>query len=77
MYLKDGSLSADPKVTFPLLRREKHFMMLDGTLFKKSFGRSLLWCLGPEEAKGVLREIHEECCDSHFGGGGGRHLPRK
>lgn len=45
-YLKDGSVTANPKVAFPLLRRVRHFMMLGGTPYKRSFGRPLLRCVG-------------------------------
>lgn len=67
-YLKDGIISGDPKIAFPLIRREKHFVMLDEVFFKKSFGSPLLWCLGPEEADEILREIYEGCCGNHWGG---------
>lgn len=67
-YLRDGAAPLDPKIAFPLIGRAKHFITMDGILFKKSFGSPLLRYLGPGEAKGALREIHEGCCDSHLGG---------
>lgn len=60
-YLKDESVPVDPKIAFPLLRRVRHFMMLDGTLFKRSYEMPLLRCLGPKEIEGILKEIHEGC----------------
>lgn len=67
-YLGNGSFLIDPKMVSPLLRRTKHFLMVDGVLFKKSYGRPLLRCLGLEEVTEVLKEIHEGCCGNHLGG---------
>lgn len=41
---------------------------MDGVLFKKSFEKPLLRCLGPEETDRCLREIDEGCCENHLGG---------
>lgn len=73
-YLRDGIISTDPKIAFLLIRRAKHFVILNGVLFKKPYGRPLLRCLGTEEVEGVLKEVHEDCCDNHLGG---RALARK
>lgn len=68
VYLKDGSALADLKVAFPLLRRTRHFMMLNGPHFIRSSRRPLLWCVGPKEAEGIFKEIHKGCCGSHLEG---------
>lgn len=67
-YLCNGAILSDPKVTFSLIRRAKHFIMVDDVLFKKSFGRPILCCLGPKEAERALREIHEGCYRNHLEG---------
>lgn len=54
--------------------RMQYFLLVDGVLFKRSYARSLLWCLGPQEAEAILQEIHEGCCGNHLGG---RALARK
>lgn len=73
-YRRNGIVLTDPKVIFPLIRRVKHFIVLEGVLFKRSFGRLVLQCLGVEEVKGFPKEIHEGCYDNHLGG---RALARK
>lgn len=67
-YLRDRIIPANPKIAFPLIRRVQHFVILEGVIFKKSYGRPLLWCLGTKEVEGVLREVHKGCCDNHLGG---------
>ncbi|XP_073290537.1 uncharacterized protein [Primulina huaijiensis] len=66
-YLCHGKLPAEPKRAREVKRRALRFSLLDGILYKRSFSRPLLKCLGPEEADYVLREIHEGCCGNHLG----------
>ena len=39
--------------------------MQNGILFKKGYSGDLLRCLGPKEAKEVVREVHFSDCESH------------
>jgi hypothetical protein len=41
------------------------FVLLDGRLFYKSFDGVLLQCLGPEEAKKMMSELHIGLCGAH------------
>jgi len=41
------------------------FMLIKDILYKRGFSRLYLWYLGPEEANYVMREVHEEVCESH------------
>ncbi|XP_073277650.1 uncharacterized protein [Primulina huaijiensis] len=66
-YLCHGKVPAEPKRAREFKRRALRFLLLDGILYKRSFSRPLLKCLGPEEADYVLQEIHEGCCGNHLG----------
>lgn len=66
-YLKEGASPSDPKSASRVIGRAKHFIVLDGVLFKKLYGRPLLQYLGLEEAEEVLQEIHEVCYGNHLG----------
>ncbi|XP_075515490.1 uncharacterized protein LOC142550140 [Primulina tabacum] len=66
-YLCHGKVLAEPKRARKVKRRSLRFSLLDGILYKRSFSKPLLKCLGPKEADYVLREIHEGCCGNHLG----------
>ncbi|XP_073056846.1 uncharacterized protein [Primulina eburnea] len=66
-YLCHGKVPAESKRAREVKRRALRFSLLDGILYKISFSRPLLKCLGPKEAGYVLREIHEGCCGNHLG----------
>jgi hypothetical protein len=42
-----------------------NFILLDGHLFYKSLDGVLLQCLGPEEAKKMMSEVHDGLCGAH------------
>ena len=42
--------------------------LIDGQLFKRSFGGLYLKCLTPEQSQYVLAELHEGICRNHPGG---------
>lgn len=48
--------------------RARYFCMKDDVLFKRSFTRPHLRCLGHTEEAYVLKEAHEGCCGNHSGG---------
>ncbi|XP_042400865.1 uncharacterized protein LOC121990876 [Zingiber officinale] len=73
-YLRQGILPTDPEES-RLIRKQVHaYVMIRDQLYKRSFSRPLLKCLGVEEADQALREIHLGCCGNHVGG---RTLSRK
>lgn len=41
------------------------YAYVNETLYSRSFEQILLRCLGTEEAKKMISEIHEELCDAH------------
>ncbi|XP_073063934.1 uncharacterized protein [Primulina eburnea] len=66
-YMKDRVLPKDPKKAYMMKRRSLRFILVNGTLYKRSASRPLLKCLGPKQSNYVLREIHEGCCGNHLG----------
>ncbi|XP_073061688.1 uncharacterized protein [Primulina eburnea] len=66
-YMRDGVLPEDPKKVYRMKRRSLRFILVNGTLYKRSASRPLLKCLGPKQSNYVLREIHEGCCGNHLG----------
>ncbi|XP_073153964.1 uncharacterized protein [Henckelia pumila] len=66
-YLTKGELSNDNKKAREIKKGSLRFVMIDRIIFKRSFSRPLLKCLGLDEANYVLREIHEGCCGNHLG----------
>uniref|UniRef100_A0A2N9HRX3 Uncharacterized protein n=1 Tax=Fagus sylvatica TaxID=28930 RepID=A0A2N9HRX3_FAGSY len=73
-YLQRGTLPDNRHEARRLKVRASRFLMLQGTLYKRSFSLPYLRCLAPDEANYVLREIHEGVCGNHSGA---RALQRK
>jgi hypothetical protein len=73
-YLQRGTLPGNQHEARRLKVRASHFLMLQGTLYKRSFSLPYLRCLAPDEASYVIREIHEGICGDHSGA---RALQRK
>ncbi|GJV29794.1 reverse transcriptase domain-containing protein, partial [Tanacetum coccineum] len=66
-YLTDGTLPEKVKKERVVRRKSWWFSIINGTLYKKSFLRPWLQCVGPLQANYVLREIHEGSCSMHAG----------
>jgi len=77
-YLKDGVLPDDKVEAQKLQHLDIRYIPLGDLLYKKSYPNLLsdlyLRCLGPDEAKIVMQEIHDGNCGNHVGG---RSLPTK
>ncbi|GJW62581.1 reverse transcriptase domain-containing protein [Tanacetum coccineum] len=66
-YLKDGTLLGDTKEASKLCIKARQYELMEGTLYRRSFLKSWLRCLGPLQASYVIREIHEGSCSMHAG----------
>ncbi|GKD89048.1 reverse transcriptase domain-containing protein [Tanacetum coccineum] len=66
-YLTEETLPADAKKARAVRCKSQRFAIINGTLYKKSFLRPSLRCVGPLQANYVLREIHEGSCSMHAG----------
>jgi hypothetical protein len=60
-YLENPSRKVSSKLRYKAIK----FVLLDGHLFYKSLDGVLLQCLGPEEAKKMMSEVHDGLCGAH------------
>ncbi|GKA25862.1 reverse transcriptase domain-containing protein, partial [Tanacetum coccineum] len=66
-YLKDGTLPGDRKEASKLRIKARHYELLEGVLYRRSFLKPWLRCVGPLQADYVIQEIHEGLCSMHAG----------
>ncbi|GJY30558.1 reverse transcriptase domain-containing protein [Tanacetum coccineum] len=66
-YLKDGTLPGERKEASKLHIKDRQYELLEGVLYKRSFLKPWLRCVGPLQAKYVIKEIHEGSCSMHAG----------
>ncbi|GKB09015.1 hypothetical protein Tco_0837327 [Tanacetum coccineum] len=64
-YLKDGTLPGDRKEASKLRIKARQYELLEGVLYRRSFIKPWLRCVGPLQADYVVREIHEGSCMKH------------
>ena len=64
-YLVEGILPQKHGERYKLKRLATHYFLHDGILFKKMYDRDPLHCLGPEEAREMIKEVHAEECGEH------------
>jgi ribonuclease HI len=60
-YLENPSRKVSRKLRYKAIK----FVLIDGRLFYKSLDRVLLQCLGHEEAKKMMSEVHNGLCGTH------------
>jgi hypothetical protein len=60
-YLKDPSRKVSRKLRY----KDIKFVLLDERLYYKSLDGVLLQCLGQEEAKRMMSEVHDGLCGAH------------
>ncbi|GJS58789.1 reverse transcriptase domain-containing protein [Tanacetum coccineum] len=66
-YLKEGTLPDDRKEASKLRIKARQYELLEGILYRRSFLKPWLHCVGPLQADFVIREIHEGSCSMHAG----------
>ena len=66
-YLQTGALPEDPKRAHKIRVQASRFTLIEGDLYKRSFGGSYLRCLIQPEIQYVLSELHEGVCGNHSG----------
>nr|GEW66187.1 reverse transcriptase domain-containing protein [Tanacetum cinerariifolium] len=64
-YLKDGTLLGDKKKASKLHIKARQYELLEEVLYRQSFLKPRLRCVGPLQADYVIREIHEVSCSMH------------
>jgi ribonuclease HI len=65
LYLQGGTLLDNRHDARRLKVHASRFLMLQGILYKRGFSFPYLRCLAADEAKYVMREIHEGICGNH------------
>nr|GEZ96367.1 reverse transcriptase domain-containing protein [Tanacetum cinerariifolium] len=66
-YLKEGTLPEDKKEARKLRLKARQYELMEGILYKRSFLTPWLRCMGPLQAKYVMKKIHEGSCSMHAG----------
>ena len=67
-YLQYGKLPDEPRHKTEIRRRAARFFYYKETLYRRSFDGLFLRCLGTEEAKHALEEVHSGICGAHQSG---------
>jgi len=67
-YLKNGQLPNDKKEARKNRMQLAQYTLVGNILYRRGYSLPLLKCLSANEAKYVLKEIHEGVCGSHSGG---------
>jgi hypothetical protein len=60
-YLENPSRKVSRKLRYKAIK----FVLFDGRLYYKSLDGVLLQCLGQEEAKRMMSEVHDALCGAH------------
>ncbi|GJS62343.1 reverse transcriptase domain-containing protein [Tanacetum coccineum] len=66
-YLKEGTLPNDRKEASKLRIKARQYELLEEVLYRRSFLKPWLRCVGPLQADYVIRKIHEGSCSMHAG----------
>jgi len=65
-YLTNSKVPADKTDTEHLIRRSKHYVLVDGNLMRKSAKEGVLQkCVTQDEGVKLLHEIHSGSCGNH------------
>ena len=64
-FLQDSHLPQDAEEARKVRKRAARFMILNDTLYKRGFSMPYLKWVDEEEAKYILKEIHEGVCRDH------------
>ncbi|GKD44592.1 reverse transcriptase domain-containing protein [Tanacetum coccineum] len=66
-YLKDGTFPDDRKEASKLRIKSRQYELLVGVLYRRSFLKPWLRCVGLLQENYVIQEIHEGSCSMHAG----------
>ena len=66
-FLQDRRLPQDVEEAKKIKKRAAKFTILNDTLYKRGFSMPYLKCVDKDEAKYILKEIHEGVCGDHAG----------
>ena len=66
-FLQDVHLPQDAKEARKVRKRAARFTILNDKLYKRGFSMPYLKCIDEEEAKYILKQIHEGVCGDYAG----------
>lgn len=66
-YILNDKLPEDKNEARSVVYKARNYCVLDNKLFRRSLVDPLLRCLGPEEAKTAILEVHTGICGDHLG----------
>ena len=66
-YLIEGILPQKHSERYKLKRLATHYFLHNTVLFQKGYDGDPLRCLGPEEAREMIKEVHSGECGEHQG----------
>jgi hypothetical protein len=64
-YLTNADVPSDRVEMEHLIRRSKHYVLVEGKLMRKNTKELLQKCMSQEEGLKILREIHAGTCGNH------------
>ena len=64
-YLTEGILPQKYSERYKLKRLATRYFLHNTIIFKKGYDGDPLRCLGPEEAKKMIKEVHSRECGEH------------
>nr|XP_025638006.1 uncharacterized protein LOC112733303 [Arachis hypogaea] len=67
-YIITGAIPKDELRPQHFKRKASLYTSIEGKLYRRGFSQPLLKCLGKDEAKEVMNEVHEGVCGNHIGG---------
>ncbi|GJW80672.1 reverse transcriptase domain-containing protein [Tanacetum coccineum] len=66
-YLKSGTLPDDPQKARKLHIKAPLYRIIKEKLYRRSYLSPWLRCVGPIQAKNIIKEVHEGSCGMHSG----------
>nr|XP_043625708.1 uncharacterized protein LOC122597141 [Erigeron canadensis] len=66
-YLTSGLLPAGKEEARKIRIKAPQYSLRDEGLYRKSYLGPLLKCVGPNQARAIIQEIHQGCCGAHAG----------
>ncbi|GJZ45465.1 protein kinase-like domain, concanavalin A-like lectin/glucanase domain protein [Tanacetum coccineum] len=66
-YIKKRILPEDATEARTIREKARNYTIEEGILYRKSYLRPLLRCIGPQQAKYLIKEIHMGSCGMHDG----------
>ncbi|GKB59673.1 hypothetical protein Tco_0915859 [Tanacetum coccineum] len=66
-YLRSGTIPDDPQKARKLRIKASLYKMMEEKLYRRSYLSSWLRCIGPMQAKNIIKEVYKGSCRMHLG----------